>query len=103
MDWWTAHRNWVSDLDSCAPTEEAICALLFNAMGYLHERLKGRDIGYSFYPPDSSAVATHNMSGSPVEHKAGLGIPVKDINNLTEEEKRKVRAMNKQRDTGGRH
>ena len=36
MDWWKGHRGFaVAD-----GIEEAICALLFNAMGYLHERLK---------------------------------------------------------------
>lgn len=38
MDWWTSHTVM-------APDEDAICALLFNAMGYLHELLKGREIG----------------------------------------------------------
>jgi hypothetical protein len=36
MDWWTMHR---ADYDS-DELEEAICALIFNAMGYLHEELK---------------------------------------------------------------
>lgn len=33
MEWWAAHRNGFTD-------EEALCALLFNVMGYLHEALK---------------------------------------------------------------
>lgn len=36
FEWWTAHRGWGGDIES------AICALLFNAMGYLHERLKAK-------------------------------------------------------------
>lgn len=36
MDWWTRHR---SD-EGGEETEEALCALMFNAMGYLHELLK---------------------------------------------------------------
>ena len=36
MDWWMNHRG----LDSGVPTDEALCALLFNVMGYLHEELK---------------------------------------------------------------
>lgn len=38
MDWWLNHDGWPANAD----TEEAICALLFNAMGYLHETLKGQ-------------------------------------------------------------
>lgn len=37
MDWWTIHRCYAQTSYSL---EEAICALLFNAMGYLHEHLK---------------------------------------------------------------
>ena len=41
MDVWTMHRD-----ETCRYTyeemEEALCALLFNVMGYLHEELKGQ-------------------------------------------------------------
>lgn len=37
-DWWTAHRKGDED-------EEAMCALLFNVMGYLHEVRLCRDVG----------------------------------------------------------
>jgi hypothetical protein len=36
MDWWTGHR--FGDVD-----EEALCALLFNVQGYLHEMIKARN------------------------------------------------------------
>ena len=36
MDVWEAHR----DLGVAINQEEALCALLFNVMGYLHECLK---------------------------------------------------------------
>jgi hypothetical protein len=36
MDWWKEHRG----IDTDEGVEQAICGLLFNAMGYLHERLK---------------------------------------------------------------
>jgi hypothetical protein len=41
MEAWTAHRGWD---DGCQwiPIDEALCAVLFNAMGYLHEHLKER-------------------------------------------------------------
>lgn len=36
MDWWELHRQGVR----CPEMEEALCALMFNVMGYLHEYLK---------------------------------------------------------------
>lgn len=36
LDWWSAHRGW----DSRAGMEDALCGLLFNVMGYLHEWLQ---------------------------------------------------------------
>ena len=47
MDWWTHHRSKpeprVAADDECII--ESICALIFNAMGYLHEMIEGRDVG----------------------------------------------------------
>jgi hypothetical protein len=38
--WWTAHRGYPApDL------EESLCAVIFNASGYLHEHLARRDPG----------------------------------------------------------
>jgi hypothetical protein len=37
VDWWSAHRGWKSATDD--ELEEMICAVLFNASGYLHEHL----------------------------------------------------------------
>jgi len=36
MDWWLEHRGQASR----EGVEDAICALLFNVQGYLHEHLK---------------------------------------------------------------
>ena len=36
MDVWKIHRSGADDID------EALCAVMFNAMGYLHERLKDK-------------------------------------------------------------
>jgi hypothetical protein len=36
MDWWGEHRSG----DDHVKMEEAICALMFNAMGYLHTLIK---------------------------------------------------------------
>lgn len=42
MDWWTWHRlDPTDDLDP-EVVNDALCALLFNVQGYLHERLKNR-------------------------------------------------------------
>ena len=40
FDWWRAHRGW----RAYAPDElqDALCALMFNTMGYLHEHLKAQ-------------------------------------------------------------
>jgi len=38
MAWWSYERGVPEEVD----VEEAICGLLFNAMGYLHEVLKSR-------------------------------------------------------------
>lgn len=40
FDWWTEHRGFVSK----EGLEEALCALLFNAMGYLYEVLKEKAV-----------------------------------------------------------
>ena len=38
FDWWTEHRGF----GSREGMEDALCGLLFNAMGYLHEVLRDR-------------------------------------------------------------
>lgn len=38
MDWWLDHRGLPVDAD----VEDALCALMFNVQGYLHEMLKAR-------------------------------------------------------------
>ena len=42
FDWWKEHRG-VQTQDSCEGVEDALCALIFNSMGYLHEVLKEKD------------------------------------------------------------
>lgn len=39
MDWWKEHRG-IATKDGL---EEALCALMFNVMGYLHEHLKEKE------------------------------------------------------------
>lgn len=38
LNWWSLHRGWPPTSDE--DIEEAICAVIFNAQGYLHEHLK---------------------------------------------------------------
>lgn len=40
FDWWTEHRGY----GSREGLEDALCGLLFNVMGYLHEHLKGASV-----------------------------------------------------------
>jgi len=46
MDVWTLHRGYVAqDFDGKnVELEEAICGVLFNLMGYLHEELRGPEL-----------------------------------------------------------
>lgn len=39
LDWWMEHRNYPSR----EGIEDALCALLFNVQGYLHEHLKEKE------------------------------------------------------------
>jgi len=48
MDWWTAHRAGRID-------EEALCALLFNTMGYLFEATRPAVIAGFLSPPRGCA------------------------------------------------
>jgi hypothetical protein len=44
MDWWLEHRGF----ESREGAEEALCGLLFNVSGYLHELLKNRKYFFKF-------------------------------------------------------
>lgn len=48
FSWWKIHRGWpvTDERDGHSVTvDEAICGLLFNCFGYLHEHLKGQPDG----------------------------------------------------------
>lgn len=73
MDWWRQHRG----LKGQDLLEESICALLFNAMGYLHEILKEKlnenrkpDSGVRRVP-DAEIVPAEHVRGT--EHRHGTG------------------------------
>ena len=40
FDWWVIHRGWRPGTTRKKRLEDAICGLIFNASGYLHEHLK---------------------------------------------------------------
>ena len=43
LHWWTRHRGWtVSDPQAGSDIEEDLCAVIFNAQGYLHELVGAR-------------------------------------------------------------
>lgn len=43
LHFWQRHRGWVvTDPGAAANMEEDLCAIIFNAQGYLHEMLKSR-------------------------------------------------------------
>jgi len=64
MDWWKEHRG----LESREGIEEALCALLFNVQGYLHEVMLGRDVGKDedHCTCDPAAVAAALCFGKPM-------------------------------------
>lgn len=39
LDFWRVHRGW--NVEKTEDVEETLCAIIFNASGYLHEYLKG--------------------------------------------------------------
>ena len=43
VDVWTSHREETESLITRNELEDALCAVMFNAMGYLHELLKGKE------------------------------------------------------------
>ena len=48
LHWWTRHRGWpVRDPLAGADLEEDLCALIFNAQGYLHELIKTKETACS--------------------------------------------------------
>jgi len=58
MDMWLVHRRWTPD--NGAFMEDAMCAILFNVMGYLHERLKKKLL-------ESSAGKKADLEKTPIK------------------------------------
>jgi hypothetical protein len=59
FDWWKEHRG----LPTKDGIEEAICALIFNAQGYLHELLKAKSVSKELR---LAPAGTHPASGLPL-------------------------------------
>jgi len=55
FDWWCEHRG----VDTKEGIELALCGLLFNAMGYLHEHLKAQAAPVAPHVPDESELPPH--------------------------------------------
>jgi hypothetical protein len=64
FDWWKEHRG----IRTNEGLEEALCALLFNVQGYLHEHLKGKS------EQSSPFLSGLSVSTTP----AGVLLPVDD-------------------------
>jgi hypothetical protein len=61
-DWWMQHRGYRGkDL-----LEEALCALLFNVSGYLHETLKAKGYRASSISVDGASRSEGLASGTPL-------------------------------------
>lgn len=58
MDLWTFHRNPQEKSLDWLKREEALCAVIFNASGYLHELLKSKD-NYPPYPEITNYALEH--------------------------------------------
>ena len=53
FDWWRCHRHLA------VGKQEALCALLFNVMGYLHEELRECENLNEALDPPSTEASTH--------------------------------------------
>src|SRR5690348_6912275 len=74
MDWWSEHRG----LPTSEGLEEALCALIFNASGYLHETLRLRydESSNSVNEPkgqEHGSETVSNGGGVPPREEPGVG------------------------------
>ena len=75
---WTAHRA-VRTLHGDKMLEAALCALLFNVMGYLHELLKHNEKVSGCAQQGNVAGLLNNLSGSPYNQQPGATIPFRGL------------------------
>lgn len=64
LDVWYHHRE--VSAQALEPLEEALCALLFNVSGYLHEVLKAKGVWQVAHPVASQNVETSPLSAEVV-------------------------------------
>ena len=55
VDLWTIHRTKETSTKYVSVMEDALCAIIFNASGYLHELLKAKEAKQQAYAEDSEA------------------------------------------------
>lgn len=68
FDWWMEHRG----LPSREGLEDALCALMFNTMGYLHEHLKMREFECIDCHENTHEIGEYYMVTDSVWTKAGM-------------------------------
>ena len=71
MDMWLVHRKWIPDTGMFM--EDAMCGLMFNVMGYLHERLAKKLLESS---ADRTSRAIEDALGEQGYEKAGSRVVV---------------------------
>ena len=71
VSWWKAHRQWQNQPHpnmtkyQCKELEDAICAVIFNASGYLHEILKVRVVSQE-HKTEEVVVGYDVKAGRPI-------------------------------------
>ena len=79
MDWWVSHRDEGCD-------QEAVCALLFNVMGYLHEELIRKG-------PKTTTISV-SESGRCVDYSSKLGRMEADMKSVLSRQNTGLRGFN---------
>jgi len=74
MDWWALHRGYAAvDFDGNAvDIEDALCAIIFNAQGYLHELLLARGV-HAVPTPDELEMALDVLARGAYESGLEIG------------------------------
>lgn len=82
MDWWFAHRFGRLTREE---TEDALCALMFNVMGYLHEYLRGAQ--------DVPGTTRQEPADNPPPAVPGLRTALEEVEHQRAERQQRVREM----------
>ena len=71
LHWWLEHRGYPSQ----DGLEDALCGLMFNVMGYLHEHLKMKSEGTSEASRPSDPVSAYNVPCEKGHHQFKASSP----------------------------